>query len=319
MFLVLKDPHLRIGLGNPIGRKETFQQEIKSKLAFILGYACTNGITNIIFTGDVLDIKAPSKYDYPAIRALKDELEIFRANGIKLWTILGNHDLPMASRDMYSISVIHDFVRDGYLRLLGSKPLKLDDAYVYGINYVADQSIFEKELAEIDAIELNDGIKKLVVLHEHIIPDDAYEGHVHFYKYSQMCSGYKNINGFICGHLHRGFPTQMYKKRLFVNPWSLTRLARNYYVLNDEHVPTMVHVKSDLSFEDIPIPCVSFEEGFNEQEFEKAVELDLDLAGFANTITAFVTDGETSLESLNLPEQVKEKVEHYILEAKGKK
>jgi hypothetical protein len=96
-------------------------------------------------------------------------------------------------------------------------------------------------------------------------------------------------------------------------------LARNYYVLGNEHIPTMVHVKENLLSEDIPLPCVSFEEGFNEQDFEKAVELEMDLAGFATTIAEFITDGDTSLESLNLPEKVRAKVEEYILRAKGTK
>ena len=134
-----------------------------------------------------------------------------------------------------------------------------------------------------------------------------------------MVSKFPEISAWVCGHLHRGFPTSKHKGRIFVNPWSMTRLARNYYVLGDEHIPTMVRLNSDLTYEDIPLPCVSFKEGFNEQDFDKAVELEMDLAGFATTISEFVTDGETSLDGLKLPEKVRAKVEEYILAAKGTK
>ena len=313
MFIVIKDPHFRFGMPRPVGRKESFEQEIDAKWDFVLEYANKHNIKHIVFTGDVFDVKAPSKYDFNHIRAIKRRFRKATSQGITISSTVGNHDLPMASIDNYEMSVFYDMVQDKYLQNLCEHPITIGEYNLVGVPYYRNQEDFHQAMSIVNECEGNN----LVVLHEHIIPDEAYEGHINFIKYSQMVKTYPNIKGFICGHLHRGFPTQEYKKKLFVNPWSFTRLARNYYALNDEHTPMFTHIKDHLLYEDIIIPHSSFEEGFNAQEFDKAVELEMDLEGFKTSLDEFVTSGDTDLTKLGIPEEVRAKVEDYLARARG--
>lgn len=313
-MLIIKDAHFRFGHTKPLGRKETFEQEIIAKWEYIVNYAVSNGIQNIVFTGDILDIKAPSAYNLINISKLKKELNKAIDKGITLYSILGNHDLPLASRDLYPTSMFASLVEDGYLHRLGSDPIQIEDNYVFGVDYTSDQELFRAEVQYINDFDIG-STKKICVIHEHCIPDDEYEGHVNFFKYKDLVKAYPNINIWVCGHLHRGFPTQAVKYKTnqatFVNPWSLTRLARNYYALNNEHTPMFVHYHID-KFKDIIIPHSNFEEGFIEQELEKALSLELDLSSFTSTLEGFLKSGELDLNELNLNEQLKAKVEHYL-------
>ena len=287
-FISIKDPHLNFGFANRI--RYSHEEDMKSKTEFIRKWCKDHKIYKILFTGDLVDTNEERKWSFNQYVDNKNELLKFKEQGIKLWSVAGNHDM-FNGMAQTTKTVFGEFVREDVINYLTINPLVQPfndqngirrEINIYGVDYSK-----HKENVMVTLKDINDHKEPssftAVVFHAHCTPAEIA---VTDFTYENLLKTYPNIDLFICGHYHGGFPTGVYYKEdgqqkdhvTIINNWSMQRVVRDYYNEMDVHTPEFEHVKIGWSVainnfimarETIKIPCKSYVETFK----PKAVEL----------------------------------------------
>lgn len=334
------DPHLAIDVQVPAGRhQESFYYEQRGKLQFIASYAKENNIGAIVFPGDVLNYKNPSLYTAKSINSLMYELSLLN-KAAPVYSISGNHDLKMSSRQMKTESVYNIFTQGKVLKDVHMKTISLGkDATLTGIDYSSNQESLMNEVSN-----LNERLGKtfmdsynIVIIHEHLLPDGdelPFCTHINYSEFLQ----FNNIHCIHAGHLHKGYKTETVStvdldseedshSITFVNPWALSRLSRDNYVMSDAHKPEFVVLTVDgdnpdptqmVSYEHVTIPHRTFKEAFVMEELNSVESRTLDIKDFVDTLQGFENVEEFQIPlDMDLKDQVKERINHYLEKAGG--
>ena len=285
---ILKDPHFRLGFPSPISRKDDYKETLYQKVNFVINQCKKNKIKHLVITGDLFDKKYIKNYNSMSVKENLELLRYINSKGIGIVSIAGNHDLPYNNYNNVEDSLYGLASKLGLIKDISYSKIKIKNAIVYGIPYTEDRDHLFAKLKEINETDVLE--KKFVVIHEHFIPFDAEIEDLkfsHFYRYSELHE-YKNISGFILGHLHRGFPIQKFsfddKEQIFINIWSFFRLSRSYYTSMDLHTPEMAILDLEtLEAETITIPHKPYKDVFinNIEEDEDELE-EVDLSFFTD-------------------------------------
>ena len=290
-FVSLKDPHMNFGFANRV--RFDHQLDMTNKLNFTRQWCKDRKIFNIIMTGDVTDTNEERKWSFNQYVLNKLELLKFKEDGIQLWSVAGNHDMfnGMAQTDN---TVFGEFIREDVVKHITQEPIcKVFAApngtnkaiRIFGIDYSKHKEIVQQELNKINSYKEVDTLK-MVVFHSHCTPAEVA---ITDFTYEELIKTYTDIDVFICGHYHGGFPSYTFFKKNIdgsdtsqhvkvINNWSFQRVVRDYYNEMNVHTPEFEHVKLGWSYsingfimstETIKIPCKKYEEAFK----PKAVEL----------------------------------------------
>lgn len=291
-FISIKDPHMNFGFANRI--RYNHNEDLALKHKFVREFCVENKISDIIITGDLTDTNDERKWTFKQYFLNKEELLKYKNLNLNLYSIAGNHDMfnGMESTnetvfgELVREDVIKYLVKEPYIKVFRNPQENIDkNICVFGIDYSKHKELVEKELEKIN--DLNKIEIKIVVLHSHVTPAEI--GCTDF-TYEYLLKTYPNIDVFICGHYHGGFPTQAFYKKnpdgtddtskhvIFINNWSFQRVVRDYYNEMDAHTPEFSRVKIGwsvaynsfvCSVEVIKIPCKTYLEAFK----PKAVDL----------------------------------------------
>lgn len=320
------DPHLCIDVQCPAGRNpDTFYDEQRAKLAFIKSYCEANGVKWYGIPGDLLNYKNPSLYTAASINSLMYELSNLREN-LTLLAISGNHDLKMSSRDMKAKSVYNIFAEPGVITDIDKKTIFLaDDVTISGIDFNPSREDLLLEVAALNA-KLNPDLINILMIHEHLLPGDESMPFGEHLNYSQFLE-FTNIRVIVSGHLHKGYPTETIgsydieaddgsgHEITFINPWSLTRVARDHYALSDDHKPELVHLTiwdGVVSFKHVEIPHKPFEVAFILDSLVSEENQELNISEFVSSLNSFSEEPVANVIALSKPEAVKEKIRFYL-------
>ena len=290
-FITLKDPHMNFGFANRI--RFNHQADLLLKLDFVRDWCNNRNIKNIIVTGDLTDTNEEKKWSFNQYVLNKIELLKFKEDGINIWSPAGNHDM-FNGMAQTSNTVFGEFVREGVIKYITTNPLYTNfivnennqnsqkNIIIYGIDYNKHKEQVEASLKAINDFKI-DNCLKIVVFHAHVTPAEIA---ITEFTNENLIKIYPDIDIFICGHYHGGFPTTIdfkdngLKKQysMVINNWSFQRVVRDYYNEMDIHIPEFEYVKIGWSVvsedfivgrETIKIPCKKYEETFK----PKAVEL----------------------------------------------
>lgn len=293
-FLTIKDPHFRFSFQEPSSRVNFFQ-DIEKKLNFLNQYIIDNQINHLFFTGDVFDESIMSKWGFKNFLENKDVLETLK-NSLKCapYSIMGNHDFINGNFTIEN-TPFGEYVNNGYLNYFGdfyekvyeqSLNFKVNDGIInlYGIDYKKDWATLNESLSALD-IELEDKDRKtnfnIVFIHENVVKsftDEKFE----CIDYKKLMD-YKNIDMWVLGHYHKGYPFTIINNKYFVNNWNFTRLVRNNYAINEQHTPEFSDVKIDyqdgkfvVSVDTVVVPFSSYKDSFKEEvrNLLKLMEMD---------------------------------------------
>ena len=330
-MLFIKDPHFRFGMKFPSGRKETYFEEIEAKVDDLIAIGKRKNINKLAIAGDIFDIKQPSLWSGKSVTKNHRILQKLNKQ-FDIYTIAGNHDLIGSARSNKKESMYSHFTESKLLIDIHDKPQKFDNIYLYGIDFNSDISKLKREIKAIDTEALkikqdNPKAKVILMFHEHLYPNNLKDDNEKKYvgssfNYRYLATNYKNIDVFNAGHLHRGFPTEEYRGKTFINNWGFTRLARSHYTLDGSHTPTAVllTIKANrspktlnaITFEDIPLKTADFNNSIDIDVMMKELKQEMDIGDFLNNIEDFdIKDGE-ELDMKTLPLEVKNKIEHYL-------
>lgn len=324
-FVTTGDPHLCIDVQCPAGRHpETFYDEQRKKLAFIKDYCVRNKINHYLIAGDLLNYKSPSAYTPASINSLMHELASLKEQ-MELISISGNHDLKMSSREMKPTSVYNIFARAGVLHDVNHKTVEVAKGVtVSGIDFNPDPQDLMREVSELNE-SLSPKDYNIVLLHEHLLPDGETLPFGKFISYMDFMD-FQNIKLIVAGHLHKGYPTETLNsfdleaeedhELTIVNPWSMTRLARDHYALDGTHKPELVHVRitdGKLDFaKHIDLPAQPFDVAFIKDNLVSEEKREMDISAFVTSLSEFGDTKDTDLDMTEYSDAVKEKIKHYL-------
>ncbi len=289
-FVSMKDPHMNFGFANRI--RFDHQTDLTNKLNFTRQWCKERNIQNIVMTGDVTDTNEEKKWSFNQYVLNKLELLKFKEDGITIWSPAGNHDMfnGMVQTDN---TVFGEFVREDVLKHLTRAPIikvfrgpdnRDRNIFIVGIDYSKHKEVVQQELKRINDYQ-SFGILKIVVFHSHCTPAEIA---VTDFTYEELVKTYTNIDMFICGHYHGGFPSYTFFRKnpdgsdtsqhvKIVNNWSFQRVIRDYYNEMNVHTPEFEHIKiawshstNDfiMSTETIRIPCKKYEDAFKPKMVE---------------------------------------------------
>lgn len=289
-FVSMKDPHMNFGFANRV--RFDHQNDLTNKLNFTRQWCKERNIQNLVMTGDVTDTNEEKKWSFNQYVLNKLELLKFKEDGITIWSPAGNHDMfnGMVQTDN---TVFGEFVREGVLKHLTRTPLiktfrdpenRDRNIFVIGIDYSKHKEVVQQELKRLNDYQ-SFGILKIVVFHSHCTPAEIA---VTDFTYEELVKTYTNIDMFICGHYHGGFPSYTFFRKYpdgsdtsqhvkIVNNWSFQRVIRDYYNEMNVHTPEFEHIKiawshstNDfiMSTETIKIPCKKYEDAFKPKMVE---------------------------------------------------
>lgn len=269
------------------------------------------GVTTLVLTGDSTDIKAPSSYGIEQVRKNFNVFSKLKEQFSTILDIPGNHSLPFSSYEYLDQSFYDLLVKQNLVTDISYTYHKEEDYYIYGVPYLTHTDLVLEEVRKADK---NAPDKLVIVLHEHLVPTEEDRiPYGHYLTYQNITEGLKNTKYIIAGHLHRGFPVMKYNGVTIINQWSFTRLARNYYALNKEHIPQVTYINGDeVKTFDLN---VRFDDCFITEELKKEEQLEMNISDFVNSVSE-IKSSDNYIESI--PDNIREKVSYYLEMAKNK-
>ena len=192
-----------------------------------------------------------------------------------------------------------------------TQPLTIDGAYIYGIDYTPSQQELLDRMHSTDDYCKQNRLHAVAIIHEHIVPDGETLSFVKFLNYSTLAT-LKNHRIIIAGHLHKGYPLKTINNTLFVNIWNFTRLARDYYAVNDAHKPqvALIDTRDITTASVIDIPHKPFKIAFKEGILKDETELNENLAQFIQNVTTLKQVDDLSID--DMPVELQERIKFYL-------
>jgi len=286
-FILVKDPHLMFGFRSNI-RKHGWERAIDNKLDQIISYAIANNIKNIFFTGDVFEKSKKKDWSFNQMQANKERLLKFKRAGLTIYSNSGNHDY-FDGYESIAGTVFGEMVELGLINYIGTNTppinfyLSETDENIlvelYGIDH--HQSI-DKVIEELERKNnSNTNTFKILLMHSNITDEQT---RLTDFTYNQLSQYGFNVIG--CGHWHlqpSGGAIQTVNNTVFLNPWNLTRVMREYHVKLDEHKPSFIHgnivnIGNEFitDFKEIQLETLPFSEAFNTDIINMLQELGKD-------------------------------------------
>lgn len=305
-LIAIKDPHFRFGFPPPVGRTDQFHTQIQHKIDQLKGIRDQYGTQGLIFTGDITD--RATGFTQSQVKANMDIFAGLReAHGV-VYSIAGNHDLKFASQD-YQHESFYQLLVDHALIVDITTPVEIDNYTLAGINFTPNA---KQQLQALDAKHTN----LIAVIHEHLVPDSDHLPFGHFIGYRDITAGLKNTKMIIAGHLHRGFSNQTINGVTIVNAWNLTRLARDYYTVSDQHIPQVTIIDTNDIHNPITIDLdyEPYATAFVEKELHREAELLQNMHEFVESCKSIDIQA-TDATIADIPAEIRQRVEYYLTKA----
>lgn len=294
-FVLVKDPHFMFGFKNRI-RKSGWEADIDSKINQIISHCLTNDIKYVLFTGDVSEKSRKRDWSLNQILQNKKRLRKFKTAGLMIISNMGNHDY-FDGHEAITDTAFGDYVESGLITYVGSGTLPMYFDIADGVqlelngidHHQSDADVLDKLQHIKDTFKPGYKLIKMCTMHSNITskPEQLTD-----FTYPQLAEfGIDVIN---CGHYHLQSSEGAVSKlgnTYFLNPWNLTRVARDYHVKFDEHIPEFVsgeigysNNQATFNFEVIQLKIKPFSEAFNVEAINLLQELGKTKFDFFKTI-----------------------------------
>jgi hypothetical protein len=252
-FATMKDPHGSLGFENRI--RFDFASNFLDKLKFTREYCKENQITDMIATGDIIDSSYEDKWTFKKYRLNKRAYSQYKEEGIDFHSNVGNHDLFHGLEDSEN-TIFGEMVLDGVVNNLTQCPIikedELSKIIIQGIDYSNHEKRVLEKIQEVNDQINNKPTYKVIVLHSNVTPDEV--TNITDFTYKSLIEKFTDIDMFICGHYHVGYPTAKIKRpngkeAIFINNWNFVRVVRDYEVELNEHTPEIEDVQINFNID----------------------------------------------------------------------
>lgn len=294
----------------PVSRKDDYPNTLLNKLDSLFNLCVEEKVTDCIFLGDLVN---NNQMTVEYFVQLYNHLVTFKDNDIKLHTIIGNHDIPHGNADFLDKSVVSLLVNS---RLFNTSSFVKDDVY----------------------FELNDYFITVDSLEKWQPTGELLED-----KYKVLCGHYFYLNGFndadhtltpdLCknmcysmyflGHDHTPYEPLKVNGYEVHRPGSFSRATSDTCQVNRDNIQICIFetYTHKVEYKNIPNVLPSkdiYKEAkliskLNESSLDTTLSEDID-----NLIESmafdFSSDIYTVLDSLNISDDIKNKVTEYLTE-----
>lgn len=294
-ILFIGDMHL--DSRTPISRKDDYRQTVLTKLKSVLKYAKENEVKKIFTTGDTFNRTEQSLL---FLNDLMDVLNLYKKEGIEVYSLVGNHDLPYNSFEYFKntpLSLI--FKSGGMIRIPNDKPISIDSKTdLYGISFTESvPKVLDKEKTNI------------LIMHyatDNTIPNESIR--------REDLGNFKIV---VAGHDHNYYGVAQ-ELPLVLRPGSFTRLTKEKYNLERNILMYKIDTQT-LEVKEVELEGILHaEDVFKSVVFTKgtsfAEELDFSNIFKENYFKKEVSDIYSIVESLpvSITKESKETIKTYL-------
>ena len=294
----------------PVSRKDDYPSTLFNKLNSLLTLCIRENVTDCIFLGDLINA---NQMTVEYMVRLYGEFIAFKNNGIDLHTVIGNHDMAHSNIDYLNKSAIALFISSG---LFSTMSFVKDDTYFELIDYYVPVN----ELKPFNAGDLLHNIKCKVMC-GHYFYLNGFNDMPHTIS-PDMCKEL-NYNYYFLGHDHTPYDPLVKTNYEVHRPGSFSRATSDTCQVNRDNIQICIFDTDThkVEYKDIPDVLPSkdvYKESkliskLNESDLETTLSEDID-----NLIDSmsfdFSSDIYTVLDSLDLKEEIKDKVTEYLME-----
>ncbi len=195
-------------------RNDIFSETILSKMKDIYAHAAKSKVDAMICGGDLFDVYKVN--DFKILLAL---MKIIYNAPFKTYFVIGNHDVYSNNLDTYIdttlnfITEISDIFKcDKLIPII--EPIEFDDFVLNG--YHAMQKLESAE--DVNIVKTD---KQQIIVSHHYIHDKESK----FQLLSSELFDNENVDLYLVGHLHSGFPYHKLEHTAFYNPGALGRIS----------------------------------------------------------------------------------------------
>lgn len=289
----------------PTSRKDDYLVAILTKLREIAQIAKEKKVDGIIFLGDIFNRMEVSGKCRNAIISLLMGIN----NNIKLYTVIGNHDVKSTVHNIPN-SAIGTLIETGVVSYLHEIP-----EWSIGFGHYTPQ--IELALSE---GQYEDQDNTIMVFHANIADIPMMFEHVLF----EDVKVHANCKLVVGGHLHRKMTSKNNDGVIFVNPGSICRNELSEYHMN--HSPEVYYVEyipngEIVASEFIPLESVvPAKDIFRIEEAQTKKDDKIDIRNFILQITSMNTwntndDKYTSLRNAGEIKQIESEVVELVIKA----
>jgi exonuclease SbcD len=293
-FLYFTDPHLR-GT-TPANRIDNFPATLEQKLEEISYLAQTHDVTALLCGGDLWDIPLP------AIQTAANYIEILQTAGCPIYAIEGNHDLFGQNPETLGRTMLGFMFQTGMInRLVPGEPVFFEGE-TQNLKTITVQITGQGYHFEIDRRDpkLDYCIKKAkrplkvnyaIHLVHGMLLDKPIFGDAPTTLVEQIAP-YTEADLTLCGHVHMGFPDQVYvdqrtgQERRFINIGGLTRVSNHISEMQRTPQALLIDFSSgQMVLARIPLQCAQpGQKVLDRSKLEAAAAREEKLAAFASVV-----------------------------------
>lgn len=275
-LLFIGDVH--IADSPPSRRKESYKEEILTKLLEIVQIANSSNVDYVLFAGDIFHHKEPRKVSH---RLVQEVINVFSEFDTKVLILVGNHDIThgqLSSLQKQPLGVVGSTPG---VELLEWNAVDLGDGVflhpIPGVHGV-DSSVYKIKKPK-------NSKKNIIVAHQSIVPDKSLEKSIlqtlpHIHN-SYDVAKITDADLILYGHQHRQDGIYTRGEKIFINMGAICRGNMTGEEQSRHPTITLIEVTDKISYEPIKLKNVKpVEEVFYVEEYyeEKAHRADIDEA-----------------------------------------
>lgn len=288
--IFIGDTHLKAT--SPISRLDDYPKSILDKLEYVACMINPSKCNTMIILGDVFDSPVTS---LPYLATVINTFRKIASKGIKVYTIVGNHDIKNNRMDSLESSALGILMSTGYISL-APKSLAVDNTVFRFYNY---PECVERKSSNNYEVCVAHRYYNFGVANDSFTEDDI----------KQL-----NYDAMVLGHLHVPYDTEIVGKTVLYRPGSLSRCTSEAY--NKLRIPRVL-VFNCVTHNGIYInvPCKSADEIFVAQ-IESNNRQTLSMKDLINFITTSYSSSDMNVRdyfnSLEIPYACKERIAKYL-------
>lgn len=294
----------------PVSRKDDYPNTLLDKLDSLLELCIKENATDCIFLGDLINA---NQMTIEYLVKLYTHFIAFKSNNIQLHTCLGNHDLPYSNEEYLDKSAISLFINS---KLFNTVSFVRDDTYFEIVDYF-------KSVETLKPFQSGNLLHNIIcrVFIGHYFYLNGFKDSCHTLT-PELCKEL-NYNFYFLGHDHTPYDPLVKKDYEVHRPGSFSRATSDTCQVNRDTVQVCIFDTNTHTVEYKNIPGVlpskdvyketKLISKMNESNLEDTLSENIDNLIDSMTFD-FSSDIYTVLDSLDIKEEIKNKVTEYLVE-----
>jgi DNA repair exonuclease SbcCD nuclease subunit len=320
-FLTANDIH--ISDNGPRSRIDDFKATVLGKISQIRMAANKLCVDATLLAGDLFNLKNPAKNSHNLNQELIKEFKQFKS---PIYMIEGNHDLTGNNINSLPDQPLGVLFEDKTLIQLREQIVEKDGVKVsiVGLPYTDFEDLSELKIPEKGRCAL-----QICLLHLYAAPVPGMLFRERIYGYKELAEAFPSVDVFVIGHYHLDQGVETTEGKYFINLGSITRGTLADEDVNHKPKIGLIQVTVDdaqgrvvCEIKTIALKIKPVEEVFDLERHEEEKKEVAEIEAFVEKMmtampVGVLPDINTALNSMEMAKTVRDKVLHFLHEAKA--